>query len=71
MNIDDAIKSTRKEITISELYAKVLERKLTENEFWLLTELLKRVALSVHRDILIFSETHYIDLNRTESPESF
>lgn len=78
MSAEEAIKSTRQEMKLSDLYARMLHQAqidsciiLNDNELWLITEVLKRIALCDHRDILIFSETHYVDLKKKEAPENF
>ena len=78
-NVDDLIiKSTRQEITWSELYWMVMRgdlndrllKKGTQTEKrWLVAKILKVLGSSDHRDFLVFTENYYIDLS-TKQPIS-
>ena len=60
MNAVDAIKSTRKELLLGELYNRVAKDKLSEEDRWFLATIIARY----HEVDLIFSESHYIDLKK-------
>ena len=71
MTVNDAIKSTRKELKLSVLYGRIIDGKVNEHDKWIIATIIKRLGTSESRDILIFSETHYVDLAKKEEGFEF